>query len=61
MSGIRGKDTKPEILLRKALHAEGFRYRLHGRKLYSLQEKITRSENCSGSCRKMGVTVYRFW
>ncbi|MFT9291427.1 very short patch repair endonuclease [Gluconobacter oxydans] len=33
MSGIRGKDTKPEILLRKALHAEGFRYRLHDRKL----------------------------
>lgn len=33
MSGIPGKDTKPEILLRKALHAEGFRYRLHDRKL----------------------------
>ncbi|WP_348640030.1 very short patch repair endonuclease [Mesorhizobium sp. B3-1-6] len=29
MSGIRGKDTKPEILIRKALHARGFRYRLH--------------------------------
>lgn len=29
MSGIRGKDTKPEILVRKALHARGFRYRLH--------------------------------
>lgn len=29
MSGIRGKDTKPEVLIRKALHSRGFRYRLH--------------------------------
>lgn len=29
MAGIRGKNTKPELLLRKALHAKGFRYRLH--------------------------------
>lgn len=30
MSKIRGKNTKPEILLRKALFAKGFRYRLYG-------------------------------
>lgn len=30
MSRIRGKDTKPEIALRKALHRLGLRYRLHG-------------------------------
>ena len=30
MSGIRGKNTKPELMLRRALHALGFRYRLHG-------------------------------
>lgn len=29
MSGIRGKDTKPELMIRKALHARGYRYRLH--------------------------------
>jgi DNA mismatch endonuclease, patch repair protein len=29
MSRIRGKDTKPEIIVRKFLHARGFRYRLH--------------------------------
>lgn len=29
MSGIRGKDTKPEIFLRRALHRRGFRFRLH--------------------------------
>lgn len=29
MSRIRGKDTQPELALRKALHRQGFRYRLH--------------------------------
>jgi len=33
MSGIRGKDTRPEVLIRKALHAQGFRYRLHDKSL----------------------------
>lgn len=33
MAGIRGKDTKPEIELRRALHAIGLRYRLHSRHL----------------------------
>ena len=29
MSGIRGKNTKPELEVRRALFARGFRYRLH--------------------------------
>jgi DNA mismatch endonuclease (patch repair protein) len=29
MSRIRGKDTKPEIIVRKLLHAAGLRFRLH--------------------------------
>lgn len=29
MSGIRSKDTRPEMIVRKGLHAAGFRYRLH--------------------------------
>ena len=33
MSGIRGKNTRPELLIRKGLHARGFRFRLHGRHL----------------------------
>lgn len=33
MAAIKGKDTKPEMLVRRALHAAGFRYRLHGKKL----------------------------
>lgn len=33
MSGIRGKDTRPEMIVRKALHSAGFRYRLHDKRL----------------------------
>ena len=33
MSGIRNKDTKIEVLFRKALFAKGFRYRLNSSKL----------------------------
>ena len=33
MSGIRGKNTKPEIVLRRALHARGLRFRLHRKDL----------------------------
>jgi len=33
MAGIKGKNTKPELLLRKALHRLGFRYSLHSKKI----------------------------
>ncbi|MDQ1472525.1 MAG: mismatch endonuclease, patch repair protein [Bryobacterales bacterium] len=33
MSQIRGRDTKPEMLVRRSLHAAGLRYRLHGKGL----------------------------
>ena len=33
MSRIKGKDTKPEMLVRKFLHANGYRYKLHHKKL----------------------------
>ena len=33
MAGIRGKDTQPELAVRSALHARGFRFRLHRRDL----------------------------
>lgn len=29
MAAIRGKETAPELLLRRALHRSGYRYRLH--------------------------------
>ena len=31
MSRIKGKNTKPEMLVRKYLHAHGYRYNLHGK------------------------------
>jgi DNA mismatch endonuclease (patch repair protein) len=33
MSQIKAKHTKPELLVRKYLHAQGFRYTLHDKKL----------------------------
>lgn len=33
MSGIKGKDTQPEMKVRRFLHGKGFRYRLHDRTL----------------------------
>jgi DNA mismatch endonuclease (patch repair protein) len=33
MSHIRGRDTKPEMLLRRGLHARGLRFRLHRKDL----------------------------
>jgi DNA mismatch endonuclease (patch repair protein) len=33
MAAIRGKDTKPEMVVRKALHGAGLRFRLHRREL----------------------------
>ena len=33
MSQIRGKDTKPELIVRKYLFSRGFRYKIHDKKL----------------------------
>ena len=33
MSRIKSKDTKPEMLVRRFLHANGFRYKLHDKSL----------------------------
>lgn len=33
MSRVRGKDTKPELLVRRLVHGMGYRYRLHRRDL----------------------------
>jgi DNA mismatch endonuclease, patch repair protein len=33
MAGIRGRNTKPELLIRSGLHRMGFRFRLHGKGL----------------------------
>jgi len=33
MTSIKGKNTKPELVIRKALFAKGFRYKLHDKAL----------------------------
>ncbi len=33
MSRVKSKDTKPELTVRKFLHAHGFRYKLHDKTL----------------------------
>ena len=45
MSGIRGKDTRPEMTVRKGLHAKGFRYRIHDKKLPGKPDLVFKSRN----------------
>ena len=40
MALIRGRDTKPELRVRKALHAAGLRYRLHERRLPGVPDLV---------------------
>ena len=40
MSGIRGKNTKPELALRRALHARSFRFRLHSGKVHGRPDLV---------------------
>lgn len=42
MSQIKGKNTKPEILVRKFLHSMGFRYRLHDKTLFGKPDIVLR-------------------
>src|SRR5579862_3412857 len=43
MAGIRGKNTKPEIILRKGLHRRGFRYGLHSSDVPGKPDMVFRS------------------
>ncbi len=45
MSQIKGKDTKPEILVRKFLHASGFRYSLYDKKLPGKPDIVLKKYN----------------
>ena len=42
MSGIRAKNTKPEMNIRRGLHRLGFRYRLHDKKLPGKPDLVLR-------------------
>ena len=45
MSKIRSTNTKPEMLLRKRLFAEGFRYRINDRKLPGKPDLVFKKYN----------------
>jgi DNA mismatch endonuclease (patch repair protein) len=55
MARVRGRDTKPEMQVRRALHAAGFRYRLHAKDLPGRPDIVFRS-------RKIAIFVHGcFW
>lgn len=42
MRAVRGKNTKPEMIVRRLIHALGFRYRLHARDLPGRPDMVFR-------------------
>ena len=55
MSRIRDRDTKPEMVIRKGIHARGYRYRLHDRSLPGTPDLVFPS-------RKAAIFVHGcFW
>lgn len=46
MSGIKGKDTRPERHVRRLLHANGFRYRLHPKDLPGKPDMVFPKYGC---------------
>jgi DNA mismatch endonuclease (patch repair protein) len=55
MSRIKGKDTKPELLVRKYLYAHGIRYRLHDKSLPGKPDIVIRN-------RRLAIFVHGcFW
>jgi DNA mismatch endonuclease (patch repair protein) len=55
MSRIRGKDTKPEMVVRKLVHSLGYRYRLHVKKLPGCPDLVF-------PCHKKAIFVHGcFW
>ncbi|MDH1231568.1 very short patch repair endonuclease [Stenotrophomonas sp. GD03930] len=47
MSKIRGKDTGPELLVRRFLHSNGFRYSLHKKQLPGTPDLVLRRYHLS--------------
>lgn len=50
MRSVRSKDTRPELLLRRAVHARGARFRLHAKDVLGRPDLVVRS-------RKLAVFV----
>ena len=50
MSRIKGKDTKPELLLRSLLHKKGFRFRIHDKRLPGKPDIVLASLQNGDTC-----------
>ena len=74
MANIKGKNTKPEIMVRKALFAQGYRFRLHRKDLPGSPDVVLPGRNLvvfvngcfwhgHSACRlaKMPTTRQEFW
>lgn len=55
------KDTKPELLLRRALWRRGIRYRLHNRKLPGTPDISIMKYRVEEDLLEMGYSVIRIW
>ena len=74
MAGIQGKNTSPEMHVRRALYSRGYRYRLHVKKLPGSPDIVMRSKRVAifvngcfwhrhAHCRfaKLPATRPEFW
>lgn len=74
MSSIKGRNTKPELVVRRLLHAEGYRYRIHEKSLpgkpdiyFSLRGKAVFVNGCfwhgHENCRRASLpkSNRKFW
>ena len=76
MARVRGRDSKPEMLVRRMVHGIGFRYRLHDRRLpgspdlvFSARRKVIFVHGCfwhrhpDAQCRlaRMPKSRLDFW
>ncbi|WP_338736198.1 very short patch repair endonuclease [Asticcacaulis sp. DW145] len=74
MSRVTGKNTKPELVVRRLLHALGYRFRLHAKDLPGRPDIVFRKRHKAifihgcfwhghGGCRKAKVPATRseFW
>lgn len=43
MSAVRSKNTKPELLLRRAVHAQGGRFRIHAKDVFGCPDLVVRT------------------
>src|SRR2546428_14194967 len=72
MSSIRGKNTKPELTVRRLLWKNGFRYRIHDKNIPGMPDISNKGKKIAifvdgcfwhgcGRCYKEPATNVKFW